>query len=124
MFKFLHLFSPFLFSSTKFLFFKSGFKLELIFARCEFRCVRVCANIFYTTFFKASFERFVFLKFAILDYIVFFFFLLEAEINHSNSYTLKYGMRNWVRLQEIVKDKEAWRAEVHGVTKSQIQLSD
>ena len=73
MFKFLHLFSPFLFSSTKFLFFKSGFKLELIFARCEFRCVRVCANIFYTTFFKASFERFVFLKFAILDYIVFFF---------------------------------------------------
>ena len=24
------------------------------------------------------------------------------------------------RLQEIVKDKEAWRAAVHGVTKSQI----
>ena len=35
--------------------------------------MRVCANIFYTTFFKASFERFVFLKFTILDYIVFFF---------------------------------------------------
>ena len=28
------------------------------------------------------------------------------------------------KLQEIVKDKEAWRAVVHGVTKSQIQLSD
>ena len=28
------------------------------------------------------------------------------------------------KLQEIVKDREAWRAIVHGVTKSQIQLSD
>ena len=28
------------------------------------------------------------------------------------------------KLQEMVKDREAWRATVHGVTKSQIQLSD
>ena len=28
------------------------------------------------------------------------------------------------KLQEIVKDREAWRAAVHGVTNSQIQLSD
>ena len=28
------------------------------------------------------------------------------------------------KLQEIVKDKEAWRAAVHEVTKSQTQLSD
>ena len=28
------------------------------------------------------------------------------------------------KLQEIVKDREAWRAEVSGVAKSQIQLSD
>ena len=27
-------------------------------------------------------------------------------------------------LQEIVKDRGAWRAEVHGVTKSGTQLSD
>ena len=28
------------------------------------------------------------------------------------------------KLQEIVKDKKAWRFAVHGVARSQIQLSD
>ena len=28
------------------------------------------------------------------------------------------------KLQEMVKDREAWRATVHGVTKSQTRLSD
>ena len=28
------------------------------------------------------------------------------------------------KLQEIEKDREAWHAAVHGVTKSQTQLSD
>ena len=28
------------------------------------------------------------------------------------------------KLQEIVKDREAWRAGVHGITKSQTGLSD
>ena len=28
------------------------------------------------------------------------------------------------KLQEMVKDREAWGAEVHGVTKSQTPLSD
>ena len=28
------------------------------------------------------------------------------------------------KLREIVKDREAWHAAVHGVTKSQTQLSD
>ena len=27
-------------------------------------------------------------------------------------------------LRELVKDREAWRAEVHGVTESQTRLSD
>ena len=28
------------------------------------------------------------------------------------------------KLQEIVKDREAWRAAIHGVAKSQTRLSD
>ena len=31
---------------------------------------------------------------------------------------------NLSKLQEIVKDREAWCAEVHGVAKSQTRLSD
>ena len=29
-----------------------------------------------------------------------------------------------IKLQDIVKDREAWRAAVHGVTKSQPQLGN
>ena len=31
---------------------------------------------------------------------------------------------NLSKLREMVKDREAWRAAIHGVTKSQTQLSD
>ena len=31
---------------------------------------------------------------------------------------------NLSKLRELVMDREAWRAVVHGVTKSQTQLSD
>ena len=32
--------------------------------------------------------------------------------------------KNLSKLQEIVKDKEAWHAAVHGITKSRTRLSD
>ena len=32
--------------------------------------------------------------------------------------------REFEQIQGIVKDRDAWRAAVHGVTKSQTQLSD
>ena len=31
---------------------------------------------------------------------------------------------SWSKLQEMVRDREAWRASVHGVTESRTQLSD
>ena len=31
---------------------------------------------------------------------------------------------SWSELQEMVMDREAWRAAAHGVAKSQTQLSD
>ena len=31
---------------------------------------------------------------------------------------------NWGKLLEMTRDREIWRAEVHGVAKSQTQLGD
>ena len=31
---------------------------------------------------------------------------------------------SWSELRELVMDREAWRAAIHGVTKSRIRLSD
>ena len=33
-------------------------------------------------------------------------------------------LKNMSKLRELVMDREAWRAVVHGVTKSRAQLSD
>ena len=38
--------------------------------------------------------------------------------------TITDSMDSLSKLQEIVKDREAWRAAIHGVTKSQTRMSD
>ena len=47
----------------------------------------------------------------------------EAEDGWLDSITDSIDM-NLRKLQEIVEDREAWNAVVHGVTKSRTQLSD
>ena len=44
---------------------------------------------------------------------------MVKELYHSNTVDLSWG-----KLQELVMDREAWHAEVHGVAKSQTWLSD
>ena len=39
----------------------------------------------------------------------------------SNTYSMDMSLN---KLREMVKNREAWHAAVHGVTKSRIQLSD
>ena len=41
-----------------------------------------------------------------------------------NSYTLATSYEELTQLQELVMDREAWHAVIHGVTKSWTQLSD
>ena len=41
-----------------------------------------------------------------------------------NRYIINSMDMNLSKPREMVKDKEAWHAAVHGVTKSQTQLSD
>ena len=47
----------------------------------------------------------------------------QQRIRCSEGITNSMDM-NLSKLQEMVRDREAWHAAVHGVTKSQIQLSD
>ena len=48
---------------------------------------------------------------------------LDGVLKSRDITSLTKGMR-LTKLQEIVKDREAWHAAVHGVAKSQTRLSD
>ena len=47
----------------------------------------------------------------------------QQRIRWSDGITDMMDM-NLSKFQEMMKDREAWRAAVHGVSKSQVQLSD
>ena len=49
-------------------------------------------------------------------------FVLDIE-TYTIKFTLKFQM-NLGKLWEMVRDREAWRAAVHGVTKRWTQLGD
>ena len=61
-----------------------------------------------------------------VDLFFFFFFFCPSL---SLPFTLPHGLIllkgvTCLQIQEMVKDREAWRAAVHGVTKSRTQLGD
>ena len=51
---------------------------------------------------------------------------LELILALSSVYCVRYGLTFFVvgELREMVMDREAWRAAIHGVAKSRTRLSD